>query len=72
MTLIVLLCSCLNFSWANMGMILCSIASAAEHLLSQTTDGYFCTAMVTRLRMEASSRSRPAPHTNSVPQTQIT
>lgn len=54
--------ACLNRSWANIGMILCSIVSAAEQLSPQTIDGYRCTARVTSLSTVASSRSFPAPH----------
>ena len=52
--------ACLNLSWANIGMILCSMVSAAEQLSPQTIDGYRCTARVTSFNTVASSRSLPA------------
>lgn len=54
--------TCLNRSWANIGMILCNMVSAAEQLSPQTIDGYRCTARVTNLSTVANSRSFPAPY----------
>lgn len=50
----------LNLSRTNIGMIFCSMVTAAEQLSPLIMDGNFCTATVTSLSTVASSLSLPA------------